>query len=148
PAQALNEGESVGTAGLDPRLCRLRGLGGSSRLWGGGCVPLTRLDVSLREWVPSSGWPIGYEGLAEWGRRARSALGIDPRYDIADDGFGNARFAHALPLCGDSAVDRVCIESPVLFQAHYSAMLRSSGNITLLLHANLLELAASEDGGS
>ncbi len=44
-ASRLNDGESVGPALLDPALCRLRALGGSCRLWGGGCVPLTRLDL-------------------------------------------------------------------------------------------------------
>ncbi|MFC0718197.1 GMC family oxidoreductase [Luteimonas padinae] len=144
-SQALNGGDSVGTAMLDPALCRLRALGGSCRLWGGGCVPLTRLDLASRPWVPSSGWPIDFDELAAWCRQARETCGIDPRHDIADGSFANARFIHALPLRGDDAVDRVCIESPVLFQAHYTQLLQDAGNITLLLHANLMELAAAPD---
>ena len=144
-SQALNHGDSVGTAMLDPALCRLRALGGSCRLWGGGCVPLTRLDLAPRHWVPSSGWPIDFDELAAWCRHARDTCGIDPRHDIADGSFANAHFTHALPLHGSRAVDRVCIESPVLFQADYTQLLREAGNITLLLHANVMELAAATD---
>ncbi|MGY0611350.1 GMC oxidoreductase [Luteimonas sp. A501] len=146
-AQALNEGESVGPARLDPHLCRLRALGGSSRLWGGGCVPLTRLDLASRDWVPASGWPIGFDELATWCGHARSTLRIDPRHGIGDGSFGNAHFAHALPLLEECAVDRVCIESPVFFQAQYRPLLEESDNITLLLHANLMELAATPGAG-
>lgn len=146
-SQALNDGESIGPAILDPALSRLRALGGSCRLWGGGCVPLTRLDLAARPWVPSSGWPLDFDELAEWCRRARDACGIDARHDIGDGSFANARFLHALPLHGEHAVDRVCIESPVLFQTHYRSLLEDSPNITLLLHANLMELAAADDAG-
>ncbi|HEY4531347.1 MAG TPA: GMC family oxidoreductase [Luteimonas sp.] len=144
-SQALNEGESVGPDALDPALCRLRALGGSCRLWGGGCVPLTRLDLEARPWVASSGWPIDFDELAAWCRLARGACGIDPRHDIGDGSFVNAQFAHALPLCDEHAVDRVCIESPVLFQTHYRRLFEDARNITLLLHANLVELEASRD---
>lgn len=143
--QALNDGESVGPTLLDPGLSRLRALGGSCRLWGGGCVPLTRLDLAPRHWVPSSGWPIDFDELAAWCGHARSALCIDQRHEIGDGSFGNANFNHALPLREEHARDRVCIESPVLFQVHYRSLLEESENITLLLHANLLGLDAATD---
>lgn len=141
--QALNDGDSVGPARFDPGLCRLRALGGSSRLWGGGCVPLARLDLASRDWVPSSGWPIDFDELAVWCGHARSIFGIAPRHGIGDGSFGNARFRHALPLREEQAVDRVCFESPTRFQSRYRQLLDDAGNITLLLHANLIELAAT-----
>jgi len=143
--QALNDGESVGPARFDPGLCRLRALGGSSRLWGGGCVPLGRMDLAPREWVPASGWPIDFDELAVWCGHARSVFGISPRHDIGDGSFGNARFAHALPLRREHAVDRVCFESSTRFQFRYRKLLEHADNITLLLHANLIELAATPD---
>lgn len=143
--QALNDGDSVGPARFDPGLCRLRALGGSSRLWGGGCVPLARLDLAPRDWVPSSGWPIDFDELAVWCGHARSIFGINPRHDIGDGSFGNARFTHALPLREERAVDRVCFESPTRFHSRYRQLLEDADNITLLLHANLMELAAASD---
>ena len=140
--QALNEGESVGPVGFDPALCRLRAFGGSSRLWGGGCVPLARLDMAPRDWVPSSGWPIDFDELAAWGRHAMAVLGIDPRLDVGDGGFANADFADSLPLRDGHGVQRACFLSPVQFQSRYRALFEDASNITLLLHANLTELAA------
>ncbi len=143
---ALSEGDPVGPMGFDPAMCRLRAVGGSSRLWGGGCVPLARLDVSPRDWVPASGWPIGFDELAQWWGRARDILGIAPGQPIGDGSFGHGRFTHALPLRPERTVDRVCYISPVKFQERYRALFSASTNITLLLHATLMELLASTGG--
>jgi len=35
-----------------------RGMGGTSALWGGRCVPLDEVDYLARKHVPHSGWPI------------------------------------------------------------------------------------------
>ncbi|MFZ7096218.1 GMC oxidoreductase [Luteimonas dalianensis] len=145
--QALNEGESVGPVELDPAMCRLRALGGSSRLWGGGCVPLTRLDMAPRDWVPSSGWPIGFEELVTWSERARPLFDLDNGYGIGDGGFDGTGPGPALPLCTRQAVQRICFISPVLFQCRYRTLLEDAPNITLVLHANLMDLAASDDAG-
>lgn len=143
---ALSEGDPVGPMGFDPAMCRLRAVGGSSRLWGGGCVPLARLDVSPRDWVPASGWPIGFDELAQWWGRARAILGIPAGQTIGDGGFDHSRFTHALPLRTGSTVDRVCYISPVKFQTRYRELFGASANITLLLHATLTELVANTGG--
>ncbi len=143
---ALSEGDSVGPLHFDPAMCRLRAVGGSSRLWGGGCVPLGRMDMAARDWVPASGWPIEFDELATWWGRARGILGIAPDQAIGDGSFGNARFAHALPLRTQRAVDRVCYISPVKFQSRYRSLFGGSANITLLLHATLTELVAGTGG--
>lgn len=145
--QALNEGDSVGPVAFDPALCRLRALGGSSRLWGGGCVPLARMDMAARDWVPCSGWPIDFDELATWWTGARELLGIDARHGIGDGSFGNAHFDHALPLRDDLTADRVCFISPVMFQSQYRKLLEKSANITLLFHATATELAAAPGAG-
>lgn len=143
---ALSEGDSVGPIDFDPSLCRLRAIGGSSRLWGGGCVPLTRLDMAPRDWVPASGWPLGFDELVAWWEQARGLLDIAPRHGIGDGGFADGRFAHALPLQPERIVDRVCYISPVKFQSRYRAMFGDSANITLVLHATLTELVAGPEG--
>ena len=43
-----------------------RGLGGTSWLWGGRCVPFDALDFEARAAVPDSGWPIGPGDVAHW----------------------------------------------------------------------------------
>lgn len=143
---ALSEGDSIGPLDFDPAMCRLRAVGGSSRLWGGGCVPLARLDMAARDWVPASGWPIDFDELAAWWDRARAILRIDPDQAIGDGSFGNGRFTHALPLRPQHTVDRVCYISPVKFQSLYRRLFAASVNITLVLHATLTELVADANG--
>ncbi len=63
-AQALYEGEVADDAmHSPPHRYRMRGLGGSTQIWGGRCTPYDPIDFSTRSWVPDSGWPISYEDL-------------------------------------------------------------------------------------
>jgi choline dehydrogenase-like flavoprotein len=38
-------------------------IGGTSNLWGGICSPLDRIDFEKRDWIPHSGWPLGYDDI-------------------------------------------------------------------------------------
>ncbi len=62
-AQALYEGELANALHPPAHRYRLRGLGGSSVLWGGRCMPLDPIDFEPRPWVPHSGWPLRHEDL-------------------------------------------------------------------------------------
>lgn len=62
-AQALYAGELANDQHSPPDRYRLRGIGGSSVLWGGRCMPMDPIDFEARPWVPHSGWPIPYETL-------------------------------------------------------------------------------------
>lgn len=146
PSQALNRGTSVGPAHLDPAMSRLRAFGGSCRLWGGGCIPLSRLDLEPRPWVPHSGWPIGYEELERYCRRALEVC------DIGEHRFGDGTFLAGgapQPVAFDPQllVHRHFIESSVFFGARYHATLARAANVELLLHANLVELVPDADAG-
>lgn len=144
-SQVLNEGTSVGPIHLDPARTRLRAYGGSCRLWGGGCMPLSRLDVEPRPWVPHSGWPIDYEDLEHY---CQLALGLCAIEDEAPGrgsaGNGGRRRAGLDPAL---LVDRPYTQSPVFFGETYRDMLAQSSNVELLLHANLLELVHDASDG-
>lgn len=79
---------------------RLRGLGGTTGIWGGGCKPFHEVDFSMRSWVKDSGWPIDlaelqpYYGEAKryvkidadvFDERLWSALGMQPPYNFNFD---------------------------------------------------------------
>lgn len=60
-----------------------RGLGGTSALWGGRCVPLDSIDFEVRDFIDGSGWPVGAVELAPYYRRACTILGVgDPAFEI------------------------------------------------------------------
>lgn len=71
-AQKLYEGISDNPEfHLPPDRDRTRGLGGSSAMWGGRCMPYDPVDFSTRAHVPGSGWPFGPDTLDEWYRKAQ-----------------------------------------------------------------------------
>ncbi|MDI1347746.1 GMC family oxidoreductase [Aquabacterium sp.] len=62
-----------------------RGLGGTSALWGGRCVPLDPIDFLPREHVPHSGWPMSQEEAEAHLDDACRFLGAGPsRFQVRD----------------------------------------------------------------
>lgn len=51
-------------------------LGGTSNLWHGVLSPLDEIDFEQRDWIPNSGWPIGYKDLNPYYKEASDLLGI------------------------------------------------------------------------
>ncbi|NBV46570.1 MAG: GMC family oxidoreductase [Planctomycetia bacterium] len=51
-------------------LATRRQLGGASNIWGGRCVPYDPVDFMDRPWIPSSSWPIGFDEVSRYHRRA------------------------------------------------------------------------------
>jgi choline dehydrogenase-like flavoprotein len=115
-----------------------RGLGGTSRWWGGRCVPLDDVDFSRRPHSPQSAWPIPHQDIARW-------------YDAAADffGIGPARFttAPAAPALGDIRTDQLERWTPDIDAGRrHSAHLARSRLITVLKGATVTELLVSDDG--
>jgi hypothetical protein len=64
-----------------------RGLGGTSALWGGRCVPLDGIDFERREFVPESGWPLAVGDLRPFYPRACEILGVgDANFEVSTCG--------------------------------------------------------------
>src|SRR5690606_12444202 len=68
--QALYAGEMAGIPGVPTDRSRSRYPGGSTNGWGGWCRPLDPIDFESRPWIPDSGWPIGFDDLVPFYRRA------------------------------------------------------------------------------
>ena len=71
---ALNAGENVGEDYYDLEDSRLRFFGGTTAIWGGRCAELDPIDLERRDYVPHSGWPIGWEELERWYRGGAARL--------------------------------------------------------------------------
>ncbi len=76
-ADALNAGTS-NLSDYPFQSSRARGIGGTTALWTGACVPLNSEDFEKRDWVPYSGWPIRYDDLASYYEEAA------PLFDLVD----------------------------------------------------------------
>ncbi|GLQ46107.1 hypothetical protein GCM10007862_11580 [Dyella lipolytica] len=145
--QALYHGESVGTPHFNPGMSRMRVFGGSCNLWGGGCIPLSEMDMSHRDWVPHSGWPLSYAELVPYYERAQSFCQIES-HAFEEGSFLTppSRTPHSFD--DTTLINRIFARSPVLFGEAYEAELAKAPNIKLLLHANLLELESVPSGMS
>lgn len=146
-SQALNAGLTVGPHALDAASSRLRVLGGATRVWGGGCIPMSAAEMAPRDWVPDSGWPIGRDELAPWYARANRVCRVQPD-DIHDGSYRPPGTARASASPGASLESRICRMSPLDFGQTHLPLLRSAPNLHLVLHANLLGLQASADARS
>lgn len=73
--QALLHTQAIGHP-LDTVGSRVRAYGGTTEQWTGRVAPLDPIDFQPREWVPHSGWPIGFDALAEPYRRAMAMAGF------------------------------------------------------------------------
>lgn len=135
--QALFEGSSVGNPPFDPGASRLRAFGGTCNYWGRGCIPLANLES--RDWVPESGWPIGYADLEPHYRRARTFCGLDA-HELAEDTFLTPSSRQPLSFEGDALEHKIFATSPMIFGHAYREAFERADNITVLLHANMLEL--------
>ena len=144
-SQALYEGDSVGTISFDPGLSRMRVFGGSCNLWGGGCIPFSRQDMAPRDWVPHSGWPLTYDELQPYYAKARAFCQIE-ECDFTDGTFLGRLVRQPLQVDESKLVNQLFARSLIFFGGSYRDELAQAPNITVLLHANLLELHATPNG--
>ncbi|WP_244755866.1 GMC oxidoreductase [Pseudoxanthomonas helianthi] len=142
--QELNSAASIGPLRFDARNSRLRAFGGSSEVWGGGCIPLSNIDFETRDWVPHSGWPLSYEQLLPYYERAKTL------FHVQEYGFVEGSFLGDVPrpppVFDESLlVNRKFVSNAVRFGTEYLDELRRAENIRVLLHASLVAFDASPD---
>ncbi|RDV43419.1 GMC oxidoreductase [Leifsonia sp. ku-ls] len=73
------------------------GIGGASWMWGGRCVTYEPVDFEKRDYIPDSGWPIGFSDIAPWRPKAQEYLDCGAGGFAADDpdweGLGELRMS-------------------------------------------------------
>jgi choline dehydrogenase-like flavoprotein len=115
------------------------GVGGTSWLWGGRCVPFEPVDLAAREHVPCSGWPLDTADVAPWEERAAAHLDI-----------GTADF-HADPVGGlDETVVRTTQRErwsrrPAV-ASHLGKRALGHPRIAVLPDATVTEVVVAADG--
>jgi choline dehydrogenase-like flavoprotein len=144
--EQLNDGETVGLP--LPTLIdgRARAFGGATKLWPGQCLRLDEGDLQERDWVPGSGWPIGYADLLPHYRRAEEWLGLGAG---AADEAAWARFGLVPPpFAADRLVHRTSVYTPVPdVGGRLRAEFAASSEVRVLLHAVAVGLRTGPDGG-
>lgn len=136
----LSEGRPY--AGID--VSRVRALGGTTHVWGGWAHPLDDCDFEAREWVPHSGWPFARAHLDPYYARAQALWRLGA-YDYRVERPLGARPS---PAAGDAHAETQEVLfhiAPTRLGAEYGDRLRGAPNVTVLVHANALDLALHTD---
>lgn len=131
-------------------MSRARYFGGTCNLWAGRSMKLTEFDLSKRDWVPNSGWPITYSELQSYYGKAETILKL-PSFEVFENGlewslspserilFNNADLQPNISLWG---------KKPLRFGAAYKSTLKRSRNISVYLNANVTEIMMNPEGNS
>jgi choline dehydrogenase-like flavoprotein len=147
--QALYDLEMAGHPVRENFMSRARYFGGTCNVWAGRSMRLSRLDVTPREWVPESGWPIPYEELAQYYPRASRILKL-PSFDTFEQVVMRQRMSPVERHLFDHTDLRPNIslwaKKPLRFGAAYRRQLHKSRNISLYLHANVTEIQLNHAG--
>ena len=133
-------GSQSGLPYHDLDVARLRYLGGSTNHWGGYCIPWLPVDFEERPGIPLSGWPIGAGDVFPHYPRAQEIVGL------GGQDFGTGFWLRPDEDIFDGAVRPVtCLRTNQRFLAEiYGPALRATGNVTVLLGAEVMELVATE----
>jgi choline dehydrogenase-like flavoprotein len=146
--QSLNKAELVSQNGHPPpEMYRERRFGGSSTIWGGRCVPLTRQDFVRRPHVANSGWPISYNELLPYYSRAlvyceAGEFAFDP---TCLNGSGPIIEGLASP---EIAVGLERFSPPTDFGRRFKSELLGSPAHKILLETTCTRLSSSDSGRS
>ena len=126
---------------------RLRYFGGSTNHWGGWCAPFDEIDFVKRDWVPNSGWPITYDVLAPYYRRAQQVCGLgDYRYDVAEWPSQNLA---ALRLDPEKLEHKMWqISPPTIFGRVYEKELTMATNLKVILNATVTQVVTDANGST
>lgn len=127
-------------------LYRVRTLGGGSTLWGGRCVPFDPIDLEERPHVPWSGWPLSYDELTRWYRRALAYCEAGPFHFRAAEALPEEAGALVPGLDGGEvagdALER--FSPPTDFGRRYRKALARSREVTLVLGARCAGMTLSD----
>jgi hypothetical protein len=143
--QALFVGANLGMDYYDLVDARLRFFGGTTRIWGGRCALMDHIDFERRAWVPYSGWPIDRQDLEPYYRQAHEQFELDEfNYEQelwAALGSGTPSFDPARITTSLWRFD----ELSERYGPDRCRDLMDSDRVRILLHANVVQIQASDN---
>jgi hypothetical protein len=140
--QMLGELAGEDRAQVSMALATSRQLGGASNLWGGRCVPFDPIDFERRALVGASTWPVAYEDIEPYFKRACEwCVCGDPVFDARRvPGLAERSLVPGFPdgRVLASALERWSL--PTNFAREYRSDLASDPRITLVTNLTCVEV--------
>lgn len=128
---------------------RDRVYGGTTKIWGGRCVPFDPIDLEQRSWIHESGWPIDFAELAGYYPAANRLC------EAGDYDYGPTAVPGGMrPLIRNFGAANLSSETierfscPTDFGARYRADLEASQSVRILLNANCTEIRTTGEGSA
>ena len=150
-AQRLNVGQSVGYPIHLLHQSRARAFGGTSRHWFSpgdetwAARPHDPIDFEVRPGIPYSGWPFDRIHLDPYYAHAQVMCGLGP-FDYDPGRWSDPASTPPLPLPPGPVETTLFQHGTADFDRYYQELV-GAPNVTLLLHASVVELATGEDPG-
>ena len=140
-ARSIETGVHYGAEAIHSRM---RYFGGSTNHWGGYCVPLTPYDLEKRDWIPDSGWPIGWDELDRYHPRAQALCEAGPF--VYDDSLWQGYSADRHAFDPARLQNRFYqFSPPTRFGDRYGATLRNASNIDVIFNANATRVGLADN---
>ena len=143
--QELDQGDVIGMAYEPLESARARYFGGTTNMWTGWCKPLHPVDLQPRPALALAGWPIGFDELEPYYRRAQPLMDAGPyEYNV---GYWRRTAGPVDDLTAEGLEMTFWQKSPpVRFGQRHLETLRAAANVTVLLNANLTGIVIASDG--
>lgn len=149
--QSLYNFENMGYPIRENFMSRARYFGGTCNLWAGRAMKLSPIDLSVRSWIPYSGWPLTFADLDRYYCRSENILGL-PSFE---------RFSNISMLPGVDSKEAALFDDDQLqsvvalwgrralrFGSAYRSVIKKSVNITTYLNSNVTEILLNDSGSS
>jgi choline dehydrogenase-like flavoprotein len=148
-AQRLNRGQSVGYPIHRLHQSRVRAFGGTSRHWlrpgdeTWAARPLDPVDFEARPGIRYSGWPFDRAHLDPYYAHTQVLCGLGP-FDYDPGRWADPTRTPPLPMPPGPVETTVFHHGTADFDGYYQELVRAP-NVTLLLHAPVVELATEAE---
>lgn len=129
---------------------RRAGLGGTTSVWGGRCVPYDPIDFERREHVPESGWPIDYTEVARFYAAANALCDAESADFSAESVFGPGP-PHLIPGLRSNDLDTDSLERfslPTNFGIKFSRELRRLSSLRVVCNAVCTRVCLDSSGST
>lgn len=141
--QALYAGimSGIDTWTLDGHRWRL--FGGSTARWAGWCMPLLPSDFAARDYIPDSGWPLGFDDLAPYYARAHDDLELGP-FEYGAEALAATDGLPLIQGAGRLETHVFRFSPPTRMGTHYRAELDAAEDVEVWMWANAVDLVLDD----
>lgn len=143
-AASIHQAKNTGKHHAGIHKARERIIGGTTTKWGGQALPFMKEDFMDRPHIAVSGWPITYEDLKPFYRKAENILGTDPSTKFTYQPWNE--WDIKLPGFNKSILNLIVTKWCKIpnFAVQHGEKIKNSSKVNILKNANVIEFLPDE----